>query len=156
MSEALCQEVALTATLRARDDLARAARAVPPDRQLWVPGGATRHTVYIVAHAAAVNRFFAAALAEQPLPYRSIDEREAAARGCATLEQAETFLNRSVTAVCNAIVSLPAERVAATMIMPWGERMLVALGLLAPAQHMMYHVGQVALIQNMLGDREDH
>ncbi|MCC6729629.1 MAG: DinB family protein [Chthonomonadales bacterium] len=152
----LSQEVALSATLRAADDLARAARAVPPERHRWQPGGVARNLLWILAHCAAENRFFAAIYSGAPLPYRTQDEREAAVGACDTLERAQSFLGTSVTELCNAIAALPDNRLSELMVMPWGERLPMALGLLAPAQHMQYHQGQVNLIQALLGDDEHH
>lgn len=156
MSVTLSQQVALAATLRMRDDLIRAARAVPTERHNWSPGGVARNTIYLVAHCAATNLFFAAIFSSSPLPYQTTEEREAAVEGCETIDQAEALLNRSVTAVCDAIVALPEQRIGEQMVMPWGERMPVALSLLAPANHMQYHEGQINYLQTLLGDDEYH
>lgn len=156
MEPGLSQEVALSAALKAREDFVRAARAVPEARRQWCPGALTPHVIHIVAHAAAANTFLAAIIGDQPLPYRTQDEQSAAVEGCTTLEMAETFLNRSVTAVCDAIATVAPERLAEQIMMPWGERMSLALSLMAPAQHMRYHEGQVNYIQVLLGDDEYH
>jgi hypothetical protein len=152
----LCQEAALSAALKAREDLVRAARAVPEDRALWCAGLVARHTVHIIAHCAASNTFLAAVIGEHPLPYRTQDEEAAAIERCVTLDLAESFLNRSVTAVCDEIAAVPAPRLSQQMAMPWGERMSVALSLLTPSQHMRYHEGQINFIQTLLGDDEYH
>ena len=152
----LSQEVALTATLRARDDLLRAAEALPPERHGWRVGGVSRSAIQIVAHCAATNLFQAAALSGAPLPYLTREEQEREVASCATMADALAFLNRSVKAVCDAIVAMAPERMTEPMVLPWGERMPVALGLLAPSYHMQYHEGQINLIQRALGDDEYH
>jgi uncharacterized damage-inducible protein DinB len=152
----LTQEVALNATLRTRDDLARALRALPADRLRWQPGDIAQNALRVVAHCATTNLFFAAALSGAPLPYRTHEEQEAAVQSCDTLEKAEAFLNRSVTAVCDVIVSLPESRLSEPMVMPWGERIPLAQGLLSPSYHMQYHEGQLNYLQTLLGDDEYH
>jgi uncharacterized damage-inducible protein DinB len=152
----LCQEVAVKATLRTHDDLARAARAVPENRRLWQAGGVSQNTLRIVTHCATANLLLAAAFTGQPVPYLTQEEREKAIAACDTLDKAEAFLNRSVTAVCDAIVSLPESHLSELIIMPWGERMPVALSLLSPSYHMQYHEGQINYIQTLLGDDEFH
>lgn len=156
MSAPLAQQVALTAALRARDELVRAAKAVPAGRRMWQPGGVARHSVRIVAHCATSNFFLAAVFASAPLPYRTHEDQEAAMDACAGLDQAEQLLNRSVAAVCDAIVAIAADRLNEIMIMPWAERMPVALGLISPALHMQHHTGQINYIQSLLGDDEHH
>jgi hypothetical protein len=152
----LCQEAALSAALKAREDLVRAARAVPEMRLLWCPGAVARHTLQIVTHCAASNMFLAAVIAELPLPYRTQEEEDAAIESCVTLDLAESFLNRSVTAVCDAIAAVSETRLSQQVAMPWGERMSVAISLLSPSQHMRYHEGQINFIQTLLGDDEYH
>lgn len=156
MSLPLSLEVALRVTLRARDDLIRAARAIPSENHMWRPSDLAHNVVEIVAHCAAANQFFAAVITGAPIPFRTQEEREAAVQACDTLDKAEAFLNQSVTAVCDAIVSMPEDRLHEQMVMPWGERMTVAQGLLSPSFHMQYHEGQINFIQVLLGDTDYH
>jgi uncharacterized damage-inducible protein DinB len=152
----LSQEVALMATLRARDDLVRAVEALPADRYGWRPGRVSRTAIQVVAHCAATNLFQAAALSGAPLPYLTREEEERAVAACSTMAEAVAFLQRSVAAVCDAIVGMRREGLDAPMVLPWGERMPTALGLLSSSQHMHYHAGQVNLMQLLLGDDEQH
>ena len=156
MAVPLSQAIALRATLRARDEFSRALRALPPARLLWQPGGLAPHALRIAAHCATSNLFLAAVFSGTELPYRTEDDRRAAIDECATLERAEALLNRSVTAVCDAIVTVPDRRLDDPVSMPWGERMPLALGLLSPCEHMQYHLGQLNLIQTLLGDDDYH
>lgn len=153
---ATARQAALVATLRAKDDLVRAARSLPADRLGWRPQPHAPSAVSIVAHCAAANLFFAAVIGSLPLPYRTEDERRQAIASCTTLEQAESFLNRSVTAFCDALVALPEGRLAEQVAMPWGERMPLYAGLWQATQHMLYHEGQINYIQLLLGDDEHH
>jgi hypothetical protein len=152
----LSQEVALTATIRARDSLERALNALPPDKHSWCVGGVGRTAIQIVAHCAATNLFQAAAFSGAPLPFLTREEQDREVASCGTMTEALSFLNRSVKAVCDAIVTMKPERMAETMVLPWGERMPIALGLLSPSYHMQYHEGQINLIQLALGDDEHH
>jgi hypothetical protein len=152
----LTQEAALTAALKAREDLVRVARAVPEERRFWCPAAIARHTVEILAHCAASNTFLAAVIGEHALPYRTQEEEDAAIEACTNLDLAEMFLNRSVTAVCDAIATVSESRLSQQIAMPWGERMTVALSLLSPSQHMRYHEGQINYIQTLYGDDEHH
>jgi len=152
----LSQEAALSAALKAREDLVRAARSVPESHWSWRPGGVAHHALRILAHCAATNTFLATVIGEQPLPYRTQDEEDAAVESCVTLDMAEAFLNRSVTAVCDAIAQVSEARLKQQITMPWGERMPVAISLLSPSQHMRYHEGQLNYLQMLLGDDEYH
>jgi|GEM_PF-943872 uncharacterized damage-inducible protein DinB len=156
VSSRLCLEVAIRATLRSRDNLSRSAEAIPPDKRLWSPSEYMPHCVGIVAHCATSNLFFASAYTGSPLPYLTKTEKEEAIAACDTLEKAIHFLNSSVNKICDNLSSIIDERLEENIIMPWGERMPLALGLLAPANHMDYHDGQLNTYQLFLGDLDPH
>ena len=156
MTPVSSREVALMLTLRARDDLVRAARAIPADRRDWRPHPLANSAVRIVAHCAAANLFYASVIGAGPLPYRTEEERAEAIDACDTLERAEALLNRGVTALCDALVGYPEVRLSEQMTMPWGERVAAPLGLLLGSSHMQYHEGQLNYIQTLLGDDEQH
>jgi uncharacterized damage-inducible protein DinB len=156
MSYHICLEVALKATIRSRDDLARAANAISADRRLWRPGEYMNSAVEIVAHSAATNRLFASAFSGEPLPYLTRAEKDAAIRACDTMEKSMDFLNFSVSTVCDTLVKIQDEQLPENIIMPWGERIPLALGILSPAFHMEYHQGQLNAIQLLSGDEDYH
>ena len=156
MSAEMSREVAIAAVRRQAEDLAREAAALPAERHSWIAGGVARTPIQIVAHCGTMCRFFAAVVTGEPLPYRGQDEHDAAIAACTTMEDALDLLNRSSALLIDAYAALPASRFDETMVMPWGERVPVPLGLLAPAFHMRYHEGQICFIQTILGDDEFH
>lgn len=156
MPPSTIQETTLISVTRAADDLLRTAEAVPVERRLWRPGGVAQHVVHILAHCGATNRFYAAVIAGELLPYRTQDERDEAIADCDTFPKATAFLNTSVDRLRASIEALSPEQAGQPMVMPWGERLPAALGLMAPVEHMRYHEGQINLIQMLLGDDEYH
>jgi uncharacterized damage-inducible protein DinB len=100
--------------------------------------------------------FLASVIGSQPLPYRTEEERRQAESACETLDQAEDFLNRSVTAFCDAVLALSEARLLEQTAMPWGERAPLAAALMQATAHMQYHEGQLNYLQLLLGDDERH
>ncbi len=138
--------------MRTYSELERTLQHFPPDRADWHPGGMARTAVEVVAHCGVHCRFFAAIMAGNPLPYRTADEMESALDQYRSLPDALAFLRDAVADLARCISEMADEKIATTMVMPWGERVPVAFGLLMPAMHLQYHLGQVCQLQTMLGD----
>lgn len=156
MPAEMSRMVAIAAVQKYASELAREADAIPPDRHHWIAGGVARTPVQIVAHCATMCRFFAAVVTGDPLPYRGQEEQDAAINACSTMAAAIQMLDESARMLVSAYVSLPDSRFDELMVMPWGERVPVPVGLLSPAFHMSYHQGQLCYIQTLLGDDEYH
>ncbi len=156
MSAEMSRQVAISAVRRYSDELIREAHALPPERHGWIVGGVARTPIQIVAHCGTICRFFSAVVSGDPLPYRGHDDQEAAISACTTMDAAVQLLTEGAALLVSVYEALPDARFDEQMIMPWGERQPVPLGLLSPAFHMRYHEGQICYIQTLLGDDEFH
>jgi uncharacterized damage-inducible protein DinB len=146
------KETALAATLAAGRDLLTTLRALPVERHLWQPGHIAPSALAIAAHCASENQILAAALSEMPMPFRSQQEKDNFIAQCRTLRTAETLMNRSVAAVCDAIVALPDTKMTVATVLPSGERTTFAQMLPLAAAHLQYHIGQINYLQLLFGD----
>lgn len=156
MSPETVRRIAYDMTRRVRDEMLRTVFHLPPSMHHWRPGGVARSAVEIVAHCAVLCRFYAAIFADEPIPYRTSEEMDQAIEGCGSLDEATEFLREATTKILTVIENLPDKRSSEVLTMPWGERLPFLYGLLVPAMHLQYHLGQICQLQTMQGDDEQY
>ncbi len=130
--------------------------ALPEEQALAHPGGTSRPAVAVVAECAAVNGLIATLLTTGEMRRPSPEEREAYYAKFTSREAATSALRAETARLLSAIDALPEAR--------WGEPITGLIGqpstLLETtgfaALHMMYHDGQINLLQAMHGDSEMH
>ena len=145
-------------TQKALDDICRAALAVPEDKREWSPGGAARSTLSQMQEIAlAVNWLIPFAKGETVGRHDRVAMQRAAAE-LATIEACVEAARQNVSDWCNVIADFPDERLDEEVTLPFGSGMTMSLAdvLGLPAWNMTYHLGQINLIQLLLGDKEMH
>ncbi|MCL6642024.1 MAG: DinB family protein [Candidatus Bipolaricaulota bacterium] len=137
------------------DEFLKLAITVPPDRWTWRPGPTARSAQEIVWHVALGLHFMAPSLrGEKPTPpneqwLAQFKERHA------TQESLKAFIQENLRELWSAIDRV--EDLAQPCFMYWGDRWPAEKVLLRGcAEHTAYHSGQLAYIQRLLGDTEDH
>ncbi|MDX1931480.1 MAG: hypothetical protein SFU56_02630 [Capsulimonadales bacterium] len=130
--------------------------AIPDDRENQCPGGCARSAVHIVAECAVVNGLVATFLETGTVNFPGREEREALLASYDTRTGAREFLSKETTRLIRALEATdPATYGEPAAFFPTrsSDRFGVAS---LPASHMAYHDGQLAYIQMLYGDAENH
>lgn len=155
------QDQLVRQTQKALDDVCRSALAVSDDKRDWSPGGAARSVLDQMRElAVAIDWLKPIALDGEVPSFTDHDRlamREASAR-LATVEDCVEQARVQVAEWCGIVANFPDERLMDEVVMPFGGgmRMNLADVLGLPAWNMTYHLGQIAFIQLLLGDRAMH
>lgn len=145
------------ATNAAVDEIIRYVRATPEDRRTWSPLDAGRTMMSQLQECAVATDFFLQHIDLAYTPkYRSMDEAYAAMAGLNTVDACEAEL-RSQTALLTArLVALPSEEWDREVTMPWGKKEKLRTVAFYHYGNLTYHVGQIAYIQTLYGDKDSH
>ena len=150
------QEYIAGQTERTAGFLAHFIATTPTDKQQWQPqmeGSApTRSALEQAEECVTVNRRIAALLRGETPPAPGPG---ASSFTITTAEEAKTLLAESAVEVSAAIRALNEEGMAKTYVLPRGEFVGENL-IMLPLRNMIYHMGQVNLIQMLCGDPEFH
>ncbi|MCW5942619.1 MAG: DinB family protein [Fimbriimonadaceae bacterium] len=154
------QDQVVKTTMKALDDVCRAARAVPPDKQRWSPQGEARSTLDQMREIALQTPWFVRLLREKAPPEVHDDTIRAAmaqTQGL-TVEECVEAARRALPELCEAIEQIADEELEHEIDMPFGGgmRMTLADVMLLPSWNMTYHLGQINYVQLMLGDKKMH
>lgn len=147
-------------TMKALDDVCRAARAVPADKQQWSPQGDARSTLDQMREIALQTPWFVRLLREKAPPEvhdETIRASMARTQGF-TVEECVEAARRALPELCAAIEAVTDAELEQEIDMPFGGgmRMTIADVVLLPSWNMTYHLGQINFIQLMLGDKKMH
>ncbi|MCX7798932.1 MAG: DinB family protein [Fimbriimonadales bacterium] len=141
------------------DALFRFARAVPEEQREWRPMDRGRSVLDQVRECAGVPRLLALMVAQGPSAVGGA-EFEARMREWSawTLDEAETICREDTRALAEALRSLSEddlERKFPSPFRPGTETSILELAA-THCWNLIYHVGQIAYIQTLLGDQRMH
>ena len=130
--------------------------AVPDDKAVEANGGCSRSAVSVAAECAAFNHVCASLISGQPGKYQSFDDIQAFSKTCPNKAEAKAALQESVGVLKSAIESQTDDQLGEEISAPWGQPITrFSLGNVAAA-HMWYHNGQIAYIQTLNNDSDNH
>ena len=134
---------------------------VPDDKLTWSPSASARSAVQIVAHCGLANEAFATVIAGGEIPIGGLSAEEAsnqirqAGAMVTSREEAVRLIEESTAKVIAALDQATPELLATTPMTPFGPFPYEAWMVL-PGQHMGGHAQQLAYLQTIWGDLEDH
>jgi hypothetical protein len=151
-------DLAAELTRDAADRLARAIRAMPPDKVAWSPFENGRTAIDQVVECAGLNMIVADILTRRDT--RPLDEAayERMRQENDTAEKALALLERGTAALVRAIEGFPHAHLDDTLVLPFAGNVkrTFARMMMGGYWNMIYHWGQINYIQTLYGDREDH
>jgi uncharacterized damage-inducible protein DinB len=155
------QDQLVRSTQKSLDDICRSAMAVPEDKQDWSPGGAARSTLAQMQEVSMGIAWLKAVVRDGKAPELSDHDRlqmKEAAEQLTSVDKCIEAARQQVIDWCQLISDFPDERLLDEVVMPFGGGMRMTLTevLGLPAWNMVYHLGQINMIQLMLGDRVMH
>jgi hypothetical protein len=149
------QQIAARLVRTAAEDLARSFAAMPADKQTWAPLEEGRCALMQVQENAVINAWFTAMLTDRVVP--PLEESPfATERALDTSDKALTALAANTEKLVAAIGAFPDADLDQSLKMPWGETSTYEETLFGAYWNMVYHIGQIAYIQTLYGDKEMH
>lgn len=118
--------------------------------------GKCRSMLAMTAELIGFNHLVAGILRGENPSFPTPEERDEMAKTITTKESAVVGLNASVGVVCEAIAGIEAGDWLTKIMAPWGMEVTKAHIASWAALHMMYHDGQINLLQILNGDHEVH
>lgn len=118
--------------------------------------GKCRSALAMSAELIGFNYLVAGVLSGKGGSFPTPEERDAFAATITSKEIAKAKLDESAGAVCAAVGALTEEDLMTKITAPWGMEVTKAHLCAWSALHMMYHDGQMNLIQILNGDHEVH
>jgi hypothetical protein len=155
------QDHIVTITEHSVESLFRNARAVPADKLDWKPLDEGRSVLGMLSECATVPRFAIDILTTGVAPEFS-EERMAKNRALretlTTVDACEQLCLQNTNELIQAIRAFPTERLGDTIHLPFGNGMTVTMAQIANMHYWnnVYHIGQIAYIQTLYGDKEWH
>lgn len=134
---------------------------VPDDKLTWTPSSSARSAIQLVAHCGHANEAFATVIAGEDLPVANLTPEEAseqirqAGASVTSREEAVRLIEESTAKVIAALDKATPELLATAPMSPFGPFPYEAWMVL-PGQHMGGHAQQLAYLQTIWGDLEDH
>lgn len=126
---------------------AKTARAIPEDKSDWKPAETAMSAMEITRHCIQTNNHFC-----QPLGGEVPDHDPDAAN---SLAEAVDLLEASCEHMSEVIASIPDERLDEE-VPAFGGSMPLTRIVSIPSTHIGYHWGQLAYLQRIWGDTDDH
>jgi uncharacterized damage-inducible protein DinB len=140
------RDVAKQVTMSGAETLCKDTTYIPEEKLAWRPMEHGKSAEMILAEIARSNYEIAAAIRGQS-PKEIVIGDFVALKDC---------VMESAREVCKAIDSLSDADLEGTITMPWGGMFAASEAILLPANHMVYHDGQINYIQLLLGDTRFH
>lgn len=146
----------MAATQGALDDVCRAALAVPEERAGWSPGGEARSTLDQMREVATGAELFLPLVRGDGMPDFSAHMKTCS--GLADVESCVNLARESTSNLCREIAAFPDERLDEEIALPFAGGVRWTMAELLGKHHwnLTYHLGQISLIQLILGDRTMH
>ena len=151
------QQLAAEISRDAAEALARNAQAMPADKLNWSALDAGRTAFQQIVECAVIYGVGAAIFTERRMPPMEPDSFGKAMAALDTPEKALAALKTNSDALARAIEAFPDEHLDETIQLPFfpTPRSFAHL-LLMPYWNSVYHLGQIAFIQTLYGDKEMH
>jgi len=122
----------------------------PADKQNWKPEDSCMCPQEMIDHLAGSNHFFAAMLQGKEPPQPPTDAPEL------TFEQSMAAFEQSSQQLADVIETIPDEALNQEVPLPNGNTAPMKFLVTIPGNHTAYHWGQLAYMQTVWGDKEDH
>lgn len=132
--------------------VAKAARAIPPDKLDWKSEPSGKSPKEILEHLAGANHAFAAVIRGQKIPP---SDRQAFGINIDQMDEGLSELHKSGLTLSESIAEVLDEDLNDERQMPWGETWKMTRLIASPSSHIAYHWGQLCYIQTLWGDQED-
>ncbi len=133
------------------------AKHVPAERATWKPDAKTKSPKELLEHIAAANSGFAMIIQGQPLGMQiKKEDRKNVAIQTKSLQEAIDAVKASGEKLSQVISVISDAQLREKRTMPWGEEWEIPRLLATASSHITYHWGQLAYLQTMWGDLEDH
>lgn len=152
------QDYVANLTEAATAGLIRNAYAIPTEKLLWCPTDATRSALDQLQECAQTSMVFAKMLRGEEVDFsprtfiRARKEREE----WTTVEECERISQFNMSKLVDAIKEFPSERLEESTQAPWGVEVQFSELLIAQYWNVVWHTGQIAYIQRLLGDKDMH
>ena len=141
---------------RARYLMSNDLKAIPAEKAGASPGGVARTPINIVAECAMANGQFADYFLTGQFIHVPHEEQEARLAEFDSVEKVLAYLDKETGRLLDALEAVDESTLGEVSDQVHGRpRTRLAIAQL-PATHMMYHDGQLAYIQTLLGDGEMH
>jgi uncharacterized damage-inducible protein DinB len=138
--------------------LFRNAEAIPIDKLTWQPAPEARSVLDQLQECAQVPAMFKKVLkgemvefTPETLVYARRERRE-----WTTVDECRRVCEFNTKSLCEDIRHFPDDRMNQQIMLPWGESVTILKLLTLHHWNMVWHTGQIAYIQRLLGDKEMH
>lgn len=152
------QDFVAELTQQAVDGLFRNAAAIPEDKLNWQPADDARSVLDQLQECAQVPKAFTKMLQGESVVFtpelfmRARKERQE----WTTVEECEKICRFNTGKLIEAIKAFPDNKMNDTVMAPWGVETTFKEALIAQYWNTVWHTGQIAYIQRLLGDKEMH
>jgi hypothetical protein len=148
------------ATVKAKTGLLAMFEAVPEDRLNWSPSPTARTPLWLVAHCGAANHAFDTILRGEPLQLPQDPKEQAAmiragGQDVTTRAEAIRSVEDSTAAILQALDAVTDEQAQSVPDSPLGA-IPYTFWMTVPSTHIEYHRCQLAYVQTIWGDVQDH
>jgi hypothetical protein len=146
--------------LRTKERMAHALSTTPDDKINWSPSSTARTPLQLVAHGAMGTTGIQNMLAGKRFPYAGLAELDTALRTAekeyTTRAQVLGLLEQTSAEYLAWLDTVTPEQFAATLQLPFGPSVPMAVGITFPAYHLTGHIAQLDYIQTIYGDHDWH
>lgn len=122
----------------------------PEDKRNWKPADSCMCSQEMMNHLTGSNHFFSAMFQGKEPPQPPAEPPQL------TFEQSLSAFEESSNMLADVIASVPDEALGQDVPLPNGRTANMKFMLTIPGNHMAYHWGQLAYMQTIWGDKEDH
>jgi hypothetical protein len=150
------QEYVIENTQQAAAEAFRYAKAVPADKLEWAPGGDARSALDLCRELAVTPTWTIDTI--EGTESESRETQQALMASLKTVEACEAEYEKRAVKMLDLFRSISDDRLKETKFLPYdgGRDFTVAQMMDYPRWNCNYHLGQIAMIQLMLGDKEMH
>lgn len=155
------QDYMVTETQKAADEAFKYAKAVPDDKLAWSATETGRTVLSLCREMAQCGGWAYDIISKEELPQwneESMAAIQKEAEQWSTVEECQAECNNRLAKLFDLIKSLPDEKLADTKWLPYdgGRDFTVAEMMDYPRWNFNYHLGQIAYIQTLYGDKDMH
>jgi hypothetical protein len=152
------QDYVANLTEAATGGLFRNAYAIPTDKLLWCPSDSTRSALDQLQECAQTSMVFAKMLNGEEVDFspRNFIQARKLREEWTTVEECERISQFNLSQLLEAISGFPTERLEESTMAPWGVEVTYSELLVAQYWNVVWHTGQIAYIQRLLGDKDMH
>lgn len=145
---------------RSSERLAHLLSFVPEDKLAWAPSSTARSPLRLVAHCALTSKCFADIITDRmpgsmPSPEEFFTNLHAGEETIVTRESVLALLHETTAELCDAIGTVNAGTIDSTRNSPFGP-LPMRFWLEQAGTHLTVHAGQLAYLQTIWGDLDNH